>query len=206
MTGATTTNGITNTGNFSTTTLSTTGNATVDGALAVTGATTTNGITNTGNISTTTLSTTGNATVDGALGVTGNTNVGGSLGVAGNTTVGGNLAVTGATSTHGINNNNNKISGVANGTAPNDAVNYGQLETVSKMARYGVASAAAMANLPGIDAGKNYGLGVAFGSYKNAASVAAGASMRVGDLGIVKSSVGVANNDVTVGLGFGLSF
>jgi hypothetical protein len=46
---------ISNTGNISTDTLSTTGNATIGGTLAVTGAATFNGITNTGNMTTDTL-------------------------------------------------------------------------------------------------------------------------------------------------------
>ncbi|WP_421763590.1 hypothetical protein [Ekhidna sp.] len=97
VTGATTTAGITNTGNVGTGTLSTTGaatlnsagitnNATVGGTLGVTGATTTAGITNTGNVGTGTLSTTGAATLNSA-GVTNNLTVGGTLGLATGTTV-----------------------------------------------------------------------------------------------------------------------
>lgn len=136
--GATTTNGITNTGDISTTTLTTTGNATVGGALAVTGATSTNGITNTGDISTTTLTTTGNATVGGALAVTGATSTngitntgairntgsifnsgdflnGGNMGVLGTTvlrgatTVQSTLDVTGATTLNGATTVNNTL-------------------------------------------------------------------------------------------------
>ena len=92
VTGATTTNGITNTGNIGTTTLTTTGNATVGGALAVTGATTTNGITNTGNITNSGVLTTG------SLSVTGNSSLGGALAVTGNyTTTNGNITTTNGT-------------------------------------------------------------------------------------------------------------
>jgi len=83
VTGVTTTNGITNTGNVGTGTLSSTGLATLNSAsvtttLGVTGVTTTNGITNTGNVGTGTLSSTGLATLNSAsvtttLGVTGQT-------------------------------------------------------------------------------------------------------------------------------------
>ena len=65
VTGATTTNGISNTGNVGTGTLSTTGLATLNRA-TVTGATITNGITNTGNVGTGTLRTTGLATLNRA--------------------------------------------------------------------------------------------------------------------------------------------
>lgn len=44
-------------------------------------------------------------------------------------TSGGNLTVGGNTSTNGIDNNGAKITGVADGTAPTDAVNKGQLNT-----------------------------------------------------------------------------
>jgi hypothetical protein len=109
VTGATTTNGLTNAGNIATGTLGTTGNATVGGGLAVTGATTTNGLTNTGNIATATLGTTGNATVGGGLAVTGATTTNGivnagniattTLTTSGNATIGGNLTAASSTIT-----------------------------------------------------------------------------------------------------------
>ena len=109
MTGATTTAGITNTGNIGSTTLSTTGlatlnsasvtnNATIGGTLGVTGATTTAGITNTGNVGTTTLSTTGLATLN-SVSVTNNATVGGTLGVTSTITGTGGMAISGGAST-----------------------------------------------------------------------------------------------------------
>jgi len=109
--GTTTTNGITNTGNIGTGTLSTTGLATLNSAavnntLAVTGATTTNGIantgdlTNTGNIGTGTLSTTGLATLNSAA-VNNNATVGGTLGVTGPTTLQSALHVSGQSNLNG---------------------------------------------------------------------------------------------------------
>ena len=199
-----------NANSVSANTLSATGNANIGGTLAVTGATTLTGaLTANGGITTTTL----NATTITAsnLSTTGNS------AVAGNSTVGGSLSVTGQTLTHGINNSGSQITNVANGTTTYDAVNYGQLtsatsalkteiEANDRVARYGIASAAAMSNLPGIDAGKTFGVGAAFGSYKGATSVAAGFSARVAPSGVVKASAAVADSDVTVGLGFGLSF
>jgi hypothetical protein len=117
--------GIANSGNISTTTLSSTGNVTdggnlavtgnttLAGTLGVTGATTTNGITNTGAIGTGTLTSTGNVTDGGNLSVagtsnlTGNTTVGGTLTVTGATTLNNTLTVTGATTTNGIANTGN---------------------------------------------------------------------------------------------------
>ena len=93
MTGATTTAGITNTGNVGSTTLSTTGLATLNSASVtnnfdVDGLTTTDGITNDGNIGTTTLSTTGLATLNSA-------------------SVTNNFDVDGLTTTDGITNDGN---------------------------------------------------------------------------------------------------
>lgn len=96
--GSTTTNGVTNTGNIGTTTLSTTGPATVGGTLGVTGAT-----------SLSTLNTSGAATLN-------------SLGVTNNATVGGTLSVTGATSLNGGANVSNHLT-----VAPGAAVSMGAI-------------------------------------------------------------------------------
>ncbi|MGI0134026.1 MAG: hypothetical protein ACREBW_03600, partial [Candidatus Micrarchaeaceae archaeon] len=123
VTGATTTNGVTNTGNIGTETLTTTGLATL-ASLSVTGATTTNGITNTGDIGTGTLSTTGLATlaslsVTGATTTNGITNTGnvgtGTLSTTGLATLA-SLSVTGATTTNGITNSGNVGTGTLSAT------------------------------------------------------------------------------------------
>ncbi|RYG11748.1 MAG: hypothetical protein EON92_09840 [Burkholderiales bacterium] len=153
--GATETAGITNVGAIATDTLSTTGNATVGGNLAVTGSTTTNGIANTGSITTTSLSASGavaagTLNVAGATATNGITNTGNisstTLTTTANATVGGNLAVTGTASTHGINNNGQVISGVANGMAASDAVNVGQLNTAVSNVVVPMATAQAATN------------------------------------------------------------
>jgi len=82
VTGATTTNGVTNTGNVQTDTLNTTGLATLNSAqvnttLNVTGATTTNGVTNTGNVQTDTLNVTGASITNCITNTSGISNSGG---------------------------------------------------------------------------------------------------------------------------------
>jgi hypothetical protein len=71
----------------------------------------------------------------GNLTVHGNTILGDTVtnttAISGAATVGGTLAVTGATTTHGINNSNTQITGVAAGVAPTDAANVGQVTTVA---------------------------------------------------------------------------
>jgi hypothetical protein len=118
VTGASTTNGLTNTGAIKTTTLNVTGASTTTGltntgniattTLNVTGASTTTGLTNTGNIATTTLNVTGASTTTGVTN-TGNISNSGAVNTAtlnttGNASVGGALAVTGASTTNGVTN------------------------------------------------------------------------------------------------------
>ena len=223
VTGASTTNGVTNTGNITnsgavnTATLNTTGNASVGGALAVTGASTTNGITNTGNITnsgavnTATLSTTGNASVGGKLAVTGASTTNG-IANTGNITNSGavntaTLNVSGATSTNGIYNNNARISGVANGTDSNDAVNYGQLQDTRKILSRGIASVTAMANIPAVDQGKTFSVGLGLGNYDSSTAVALGASYRLGQVAVLRGSVAGGNGGKTAfGVGIGGSW
>jgi YadA-like membrane anchor domain len=229
VTGASTTNGITNTGNISTTTLNSTSNTSVGGALAVTGASTTNGISNTGNISnsgavnTATLNTTGNASVGGALAVTGASTTNGisntgnisnsgavntaTLNTTGNAAVGGTLAVTGGTTTHGINNSMSQISGVADGTSTNDAVNYGQLQDTRKLLSRGIASVTAMANIPAVDQGKTFSVGMGVGSFDSNTAVALGASYRVAPSAVLRASVaGGSGGKTAFGVGVGGSW
>lgn len=125
--GATTVNGLTNTGNQSVTGNSTvSGNEAVTGTLTVTGVTTLNAATDvngaftatsmasdtsvaaTTSLSGATMTTTGNATVGGNLSVNGST-TSATATTTGNSTVGGNLAVTGTTTLTGVLTSQNAI-------------------------------------------------------------------------------------------------
>lgn len=185
-------------GGITTTTLGTSGNATVGGALSVTGVTTTKGITNTG-----LLTNNGNAKIDGDLEVTGkvdsaevnagkvnagevnagevntakvNATTGnfGTLNVGQDVNVGRNLSVEGMTNTHGINNNGQRIQNVGAAVAGTDAVNLNQLnERFGEAQKYtdnGVAAALAIPSMPTLAPGKGWA-GMAVGNYGSATAV-----------------------------------
>jgi hypothetical protein len=148
-----------------------------------------------GGITTTTLAATGNTSIGGALAVTGATTMTGALtanggittttlNTSGDASIGGNLDMT-----------NGQIRNLANGTAPGDAVNFGQLETTRKDLSAGIASAAAMANIPLVEAGKSFAVGVGVGSY------------RMNSTTVIRGSVaGGSRGKSTVGAGLSISF
>jgi hypothetical protein len=183
-------------------------NASVGGTLAVTGATTLTGaLAANGGITTTTLVASGNTSVGGALAVTGATTLTGALAAnggittttlntSGDASIGGNLDMT-----------NGQIRNLANGTAPGDAVNFGQLETTRKDLSAGIASAAAMANIPLVEAGKSFAVGVGVGSHDGHSAYAVGGSYRMNSTTVIRGSVaGGSRGKSTVGAGLSISF
>jgi autotransporter adhesin len=140
---------------------------------------TSNGITNTGNIST-----------------TGNLSAGGNASVAGDASVGGTLDMT-----------NGQIKNVANGTASGDAVNFGQLQDTRKKLEAGIASTAAMANIPLVDPGKTFALGVGMGSHGGQGAFAVGGSYRFNATTVIRGSIaGGSTGKATAGVGVGISW
>jgi hypothetical protein len=227
--GTTTTNGITNTGNISTGSFAATGDATVGGTLSVTGTTTLTGaLAANGGVSTSTLATTGAATVGGTLAVTGTTTlsgaatVGGTLAVTGSTTLTGALTANGGISTSNLTTStltttgdatvggnldmtNGQIRNLANGTAPGDAVNMGQLESTRKSLSHGIASTAAMANIPQVDTSKTFAMGVGVGSHGGQGAFAVGGSYRFNPTTVIRGSIaggGTGKTSAGVGVGF----
>lgn len=105
-----------------------------------------------------------------------------------------------------------RVTGVADGTQPYDAVNYRQLQSVAS----GVAGSSAMANIPLATQGKTFSVGVGLGSYMGQNSLALGGSIRVNDYAVVKASVATSNSNngyaagssqnTVYGLGGALSF
>ena len=192
--GATTTKGITNTGNIATTTLGVSGSATVGGTLGVTGNTTLGG----------TLGVTGNTTVGGTLGVTGATTLGSAAGTAGNTVVVSSSGVTasGGGATVALANNRATFSGtggapliltgIANGQNQYDAVNFGQVQEIEKNMSRGISGATAVANIPQVDQGKQFAVGVGVGGFNGETAFAIGGSARIATNGVLKASVGFA--------------
>jgi autotransporter adhesin len=105
----------------------------------------------------------------------------------------------------GIDMNQTKITNVANGTASGDAVNFGQLQETRKMLSGGIASSVAMANMPLVDTGKNFAVGVALGGYDGQSAVALGASYRISPNGVFRGSVSTGSAAKTA-VGAGVSF
>lgn len=99
-----------------------------------------------------------------------------------------------------------RVTGVADGTTRYDAVNYGQLKEVSETANAGVASVAAMANLPSPPSGKRFTLGLGFGHYEDQNAVAVGGAAMLHERLHLKASLGRANDNNTIGAGIGFSW
>ena len=64
-----------------------------------------------------------------------------------------------------------------------------------------VAGVAAMTNIPQVDQGKSFSLGVGVGGYDGETAFAVGGSARVAKDGILKASVGFAGGEATWGVG-----
>jgi hypothetical protein len=218
-----------NTGNIATTTLNTTGqatlnsaaianNATVGGTLFVTGVTTTNGISNTGSLTS-----------------TGNTTIG--SGASSTVTIGNQNGSNVGTST--VSFNNNRLQNVANATATGDAVNLGQVNQLiassggsspalqsqvngiqtqvnnlqtqvnqnNLIAQRGIASTGAIAGIPAIEPGKNFSVGVGLGNYVSASAISVGAQVRLTGSTVVKIAAGTTTyGGVVTTAGLGISF
>ena len=104
-----------------------------------------------------------------------------------------------------------KVTGVADGTSTYDAVNYRQLEeayrridSIDRKSSRGIAGVAAMANIPQVEQGKVFSVGVGVGSYGGYQAIAVGASGRITENTIVKGSLARSGHGQTV-LGAGIS-
>ncbi|WP_429325395.1 YadA-like family protein [Paraburkholderia sp. GAS348] len=101
--------------------------------------------------------------------------------------------------------NERRITNVADGQGPTDAVNMRQFQSglgsVARNAYSGVAAATALTMIPEVDPGKTLAVGVAGGSYKGYQAVALGASARVTANLKVKVGAGISAADTTYGAG-----
>jgi autotransporter adhesin len=101
--------------------------------------------------------------------------------------------------------NERRITNVAAGQAPADAVNMqqfqGGINEVARNAYSGTASAIALTMVPEVDATKNLALGVATAGYKGYQAVAVALSARVTSNLKVKVGAGVSSATTTVGAG-----
>ncbi len=101
--------------------------------------------------------------------------------------------------------NERRITNIAAGQAPTDAVNMQQFQgSMSDMARNaysGTASAIALTMIPEVDATKNLAIGVGTAGYKGYQAVAVGLSARVTQNLKVKVGAGMSSATTTVGAG-----
>ena len=101
--------------------------------------------------------------------------------------------------------NERRLTNVANGVAPTDAVNMGQFQSgMSDLARNaysGTASAIALTMIPDVDANKNLAIGVGTSGYKGYQAMAVGLSARVTQNLKVKLGAGISSATTTVGAG-----
>lgn len=113
-----------------------------------------------------------------------------------------------------------RVTGVADGQSDFDAVNYRQLRNATnylqsnidrvdkkaQKATAGVASVAAMGNIPNPAAGKRFSLGVGFGHFESESAFALGGIAAVTDNISLKTSFGHADDANVFGAGVGFSW
>ncbi|MDF0606427.1 YadA C-terminal domain-containing protein [Neisseriaceae bacterium TC5R-5] len=96
-----------------------------------------------------------------------------------------------------------RVTGIADGSNDYDATNYRQLKRVAA----GVAGTAAMANIPQLDQKKKISIGVGLGHFQSQSSLALGATFRVSNNGVVRTSIASQGSNTTVfGVGGGWSW
>lgn len=105
----------------------------------------------------------------------------------------------------GSTGNERRITNVAAGQAPGDAVNMqqfqGGMNDLARNAYSGTASAIALTMVPEVDANKNLAIGVGTAGYKGYQAVAVGLSARVTQSLKVKLGAGISSATTTVGAG-----
>ncbi|MGQ7936464.1 YadA-like family protein [Paraburkholderia sp. D1E] len=105
----------------------------------------------------------------------------------------------------GSQGNERRITNVADGQAPTDAVNMRQFQSgvndVARNAYSGVAAATALTMIPEVDPGKTLAVGVAGATYKGYQAAAVGASARITANVKVKVGAGISGSNTTVGAG-----
>ncbi|MBF0490409.1 MAG: YadA-like family protein, partial [Candidatus Omnitrophica bacterium] len=101
-----------------------------------------------------------------------------------------------------------RVTGVADGASQYDAVNFGQLQGIAKKSYGGIASVAAMANIPAPAPGHDYSIGIGYGNYLGEDAYAFGAKAIVGKNRNItlSASIGVVNKTPTTGVGASYSF
>lgn len=188
--GVTNTAGIVNTGDIATTTLSTTGNATIGGGLSVAGTTQTHGIDNNGNVISGVAA--GQVATDAA-------NVGQLNALAADQAVINNVQASVNAAQTAVNDRQASINAAQ---ASTNAQVQSRLDENRKVASTGSAIAMAAGSIPALEAGRQAGLGVGVGSYDGRSALAIGVAARVSEAVQVKFNVGTgAGGKASVGAG-----
>ena len=112
------------------------------------------------------------------------------------------LDSSGATFANNSNGRPIRVTGVADGVNPFDAVNYRQLQAVST----GVASIAAMSNIPGLETNKKFGIGIGYGNFQGNSALAVGINGRLAPSLTAKLSLGAGLSAGATSVGTGLSY
>ncbi|WP_254603796.1 YadA family autotransporter adhesin [Burkholderia lata] len=101
-----------------------------------------------------------------------------------------------------------RITNVAPGVSPTDAVNMSQLRQVqqgvtdvARQAYSGIAAATALTMIPEVDPGKTIAVGIGSSSFKGYGATAIGVSVRITDNLKMKAGVGIAGSSQTYGVG-----
>lgn len=124
----------------------------------------------------------------------------------------GSIALQDNTVSVGSEGNERRITNVAPGVNPTDAVNVGQLKgafggiqnqinEVARNAYSGVAAATALAMIPEVDLDRNFSFGIGGGSYAGYQAVAFGTTVRVTQNVKVKAGVSVGAGKTAFGAG-----
>ena len=98
------------------------------------------------------------------------------------------------------------VTGVADGVNSYDAVNVRQLNQMNNTVSTGVASVAAMSNIPGLDTNKNFGIGIGYGNFQGNSALAVGINGRLAPSLTAKLSVGAGLSYGATSVGAGLSY
>ena len=99
-----------------------------------------------------------------------------------------------------------RVSGVADGKYPTDAVNYRQLSAVASKAYAGIASVSALAAIPPVAAGKTFAVGAGTGCYQGENALAIGARAATGREKEIGLSLGVASSREEITANAGISY
>jgi autotransporter adhesin len=104
--------------------------------------------------------------------------------------------------------NERRITNVAPGVNPTDAVNVSQLQSVqsavnhtARVAYAGIAGATALTMIPEVDPGKNFAMGIGTGAYQGSQAMAIGFSARLTKDLKLKGGVSISGSGSTYGVG-----